>query len=53
MTIGIALAVCIIGGVVHVISANSRVAELGRLAFGIGLFVALSGAGQVVALMVQ
>jgi hypothetical protein len=53
MTIGIALFVCIIGGIFHVVSGNGRVAELGRLAFGIGLFVALSGAGQVVALMVQ
>lgn len=53
MTIGIAVFICILGGVIHIISGNSRVAELGRLAFGIGLFVALSGAGQVVALMVQ
>jgi hypothetical protein len=53
MTIGIALFVCIIGGIIHVISDNGRWAELGRLAFAIGLFIALSGAGQVVALMVQ
>lgn len=53
MTIGIAVFICILGGIFHIISANGRVAELGRLAFGIGLFVALSGAGQVVALMVQ
>lgn len=53
MTIGIALAVCILGGVFHIISKNGPVAELGRLAFGIGLFIALSGAGQVVSLFVQ
>lgn len=53
MTIGIALAVCILGGVIHIIARGDRWAELGRLAFGIGLFIALSGAGQVVALMVQ
>lgn len=53
MTIGIALAVCIIGGIIHIIASNDRWAELGRLAFGIGLFVALSGAGQVVSLFVK
>lgn len=53
MVIGIALAVCIIGGLVCVIAGNPKVSELGRLAFGIGLFVALSGAGQVVSLLVK
>jgi Na+/phosphate symporter len=53
MTIGIALLVCIIGAVIHLISANGRAAELGRLAFGIGLFFVLSGAGEAVALLVR
>lgn len=53
MVIGIALFVCIAGGIIHIIARNDRVAELSRLAFGIGLFVALSGAGQAVALMVK
>lgn len=53
MTIGIAVVVCVIGGFVCVIAGNPKVSELGRLAFGIGLFVALSGAAQAVALFVQ
>lgn len=53
MTIGIALAVCIIGGFVCVIAANEKVSELGRLAFAIGLFVVLSGVGDVAALFVR
>lgn len=53
ITIGLAAFICILGGVIHIIATNGRWAELGRLAFGIGLFIALSGAGQVVALMVK
>jgi len=53
LTIGIALLVCIVGGIVHIVARNGRWAELGRLAFAIGLFVALSGAGQAVALLVK
>lgn len=53
MTIGIALAVCIIGGIIHIIAGNGRWTELGRLAFGIGLFIVLSGAGQIVSLIVK
>lgn len=52
MVIGIALLVCIIGGFVHLVGKDGWI-ELGRLAFGIGLFVALSGAGQVVSLLVK
>ena len=52
MTIGIALLICIAGGVIHIIAKDGRWAELGRLMFGIGLFVALSGAGALVALVV-
>jgi hypothetical protein len=44
---GIPLAVCVVGGIVHVLASENPtrcpagLAELGRLAFGIGLFVYL------------
>jgi Na+/phosphate symporter len=50
MTIGIAFLICLIGGFVHIVGRD-RWVELGRLAFGIGLFIALAGAGQAVALL--
>jgi hypothetical protein len=53
MSIGIALVVCVLGGLICVIATNPRASELGRLAFAIGLFIALSGAGQAVALFVK
>lgn len=53
MVIGIALLVCIVGGFVCVIAGNPKVSMLGTLAYAIGLYVALSGAGQAVALLVK
>jgi Na+/phosphate symporter len=52
LTIGLSLLVCIVGGFVHLIGRD-RWVELGRLAFGIGLFFVLSGAGEAVALLVR
>jgi hypothetical protein len=52
LTIGLSLLVCIVGGFVHLIGRDGWV-ELGRLAFGIGLFFVLSGAGEAVALLVR
>lgn len=53
MAVGIALLVCIVGGFVCIVSAHPKVSELGRLAFGIGLFVVLLGSDQVVAFLAR
>ncbi len=43
----LSLFVCLIGALIHVMATNGRVAELGRLMFGIGLFWFLSGGERI------
>lgn len=51
MVIGLAFLVMLIGGIVYYIAANGKVAEMGRIAFFVGLFFVVSGAAEVVALV--
>lgn len=48
MIILLAFLVCVIGLVIYLVAANPKVAELGRIAFGVGLFVMLTGVGGTV-----
>lgn len=50
MTIGLAALVMIIGALVYLLTTD-KVSEMGRIAFFVGLFVLVNGAGQVVALI--
>jgi Na+/phosphate symporter len=51
MLILLSLLVAVVGVLMYALAANPKVAELGRIAFGVGLLVFLFGAEQVVALL--
>lgn len=53
MVIGLAFLVMLIGGLVYYLAANGKVAEMGRIAFFVGLLFVVGGAAQVVALLVK
>ncbi len=44
MTIYVSLLVALVGALVYALSSNSKVGELGRLAFAVGLLAFLLGA---------
>lgn len=45
MVILVPFLVCLVGLIVYALAGNSKVAELGRLAFGVGLLVTLLDIG--------
>lgn len=54
IAIGLALFVMILGAIVYWIAANgSKAAEMGRIAFFVGLFFVVSGAGAALSLVVK
>lgn len=51
MVILLSLLVCVIGLLVYALSANAKVAELGRIGFAFGLLAFLIQADKVVAFL--
>lgn len=51
MTIVLSLLVCVIGVLVYALSANTKVQELGQIAYAFGLLVFLLQADKVVTLL--
>lgn len=53
IAIGLALFVMILGAIIYWIAANPKLAEMGRIAFFVGLFFVVSGAGAALSLVVK
>lgn len=53
IAIGLALLVMILGAIVYWIAGNPKLGEMGRIAFFVGLFFVVSGAGAALSLVVK